>query len=289
MPIRVTCPHCGKITNVADRYAGHSDPCAGCGQTITIPVPAGIMSSAKANRVLDATGVVLILLAAVLLGVFFVSSILPLLGRWDEERRKAPTQCTNNVKQIGFAILSYEKANGHFPPAFVADKNGKPMHSWRVLILPYLGHEDLYKQYRMDEPWNSAHNIQLMSHMPTCYRCASAGLSTGTTTYAMLVGPHAFSVGPTGRKTGDIKDGASFTIMVVEAVGEEIDWLEPRDVNAETFTKADPNRLPSDHPGGFNAVFCDGHVQQLHYDIDAKVLRALTTTDGGEQLDKYSF
>ena len=78
-----------------------------------------------------------------------------------ESGRRA--QCRNNLKQIVLALQSYHQANGCFPPAYIADKNGKPMHSWRVLILPYLDRNALYKAYNFSEPWDGPNNKKLLA------------------------------------------------------------------------------------------------------------------------------
>ena len=237
MPIHFTCPHCGITTDVSDEYAGQSGPCTRCGKTISIPRPDGLQPLSLADvspksgmrtrlhrrRRCGGAGVIGILVAL----------LLPATEAAREAARRV--SCTNNLKQIALAIHNYATANKCFPPAFIADKDGKPMHSWRVLLLPYLGEEELYRQYRFDEPWDSPHNQVLAAQMPRVYHCPSDPKTDSTeTSYAMLVGPHAISDGPTGRGFGDIKDGFSYTIMVVEAAGVGINWLEPQDIDAET-------------------------------------------------------
>src|SRR6266704_588138 len=64
------------------------------------------------------------------------------------------TQCLNNIRNIALALHNYASLNGSLPPAYIADANGRPMHSWRVLILPYVDRSDIYAAYRFDEPWN---------------------------------------------------------------------------------------------------------------------------------------
>src|SRR5438270_2879813 len=67
------------------------------------------------------------------------------------------------------AMRSYEDRHGQLPPAVVYGEDGRPLHSWRVLILPFIGEEDLHRQFKMDEPWDSRHNSQLLSKMPAMY------------------------------------------------------------------------------------------------------------------------
>ena len=71
--------------------------------------------------------------------------------------------CGDNLKHIAMALHKYRQANGCFPPAYIADKNGKPMHSWRVLILPYLDQDALYKAYDFTEPWDGPTNKKLLA------------------------------------------------------------------------------------------------------------------------------
>ena len=77
--------------------------------------------------------------------------------------------CTNNLKHIGLALLNYNDIFGCFPPAYTTDANGKPMHSWRVLILPFIEQQTLYKRYRFDEPWDGPNNSLLAKEMPSVF------------------------------------------------------------------------------------------------------------------------
>ena len=74
-------------------------------------------------------------------------------------------------------------------PAASHDKNGKPLLCWRVHILPYLGEEKLYKEFHLDEPWDSPHNKKLLSQMPKIYRAPGAlAADTSATYYQVFVG-----------------------------------------------------------------------------------------------------
>jgi hypothetical protein len=143
--------------------------------------------------------------------------------------------CINNLKQIELAILSYESVNRSMPPAYVADANGKPMHSWRVLILPYLGYNALYAKYNLNEPWDGPNNSKLVSQIPEVYQCPShpkpAGASATHCQYFAVVDPTSGWPGATGRPIRQFADGTSQTIMVVEASGMGINWMEPRDLS----------------------------------------------------------
>ncbi len=292
MPINFTCPHCGTTTFVADQYSGQTGPCVSCGKPITVPRGDGYSPFSAGDRRAKrgiSPGTIVAIVVILLVGVLM---LLPSTGTPREVNRRM--QCANNLKQIGLAMLNYEQANGHFPPAFIADKNGKPMHSWRVLLLPYMEQKVLYDQYRFDEPWNSPHNKELASRIPAAYRCPTDDPAPSTTSYAMLVGLHAFSDGPNGRRVEEIKDGLSNTIMVVECAGSDINWMEPRDIDVEKMPLAiqSPSNdgpptnpgISSRHSNSANVVFCDASVRFLPNDVNSRVLHALTTVDGGEML-----
>ena len=190
-------------------------------------------------------------------------------------------QCNNNMKQIALALGNYRQANGCFPPAYIADKNGKPMHSWRVLILPYLDRQDLYKQYNFNEPWDGPNNKRLLASWPRVYVCPS-DMDTYTrratcTSYVAVVGPKAAWPGKEpGRLTGDF----SQTIMLVESSDSDIQWTEPKDVSLDAFLAGTPgcatvsSKHPPDSeffhytpPAGANVALADGSVVFLPGDL----------------------
>jgi prepilin-type processing-associated H-X9-DG protein len=307
MPIHFTCPHCAAATDVAEQYAGQSGPCARCGQSITVP-PLGADSpfdshAAPPKRGLG-VGLTLLIGLAVAVPVLLVCGgillalLLPAVGGAREAARRAA--CNNNLKQIGLAMHCYHEQYKCFPPAFIPDENGQPKHSWRVLLLPFMEEQALYAQYRFDEPWDSPNNKALAAQMPSVYRCPSdSDMTAGKTSYAMLVGPHAISDGPTPRRLSDIRDGSSNTIMIVEAAGADINWLEPRDLDTKYMSfginRAGKNAMidfadiSSNHTGVANVLFADGSVRSLSASIDSKILEAMTTIDGGEAVGPPDF
>jgi prepilin-type processing-associated H-X9-DG protein len=306
MPINFTCPHCGAATEVADQYVGQSGPCAHCGKMVTVPLPGGMSPPTDAGmtpRQGMGTGAILaIVMVVVVVVVVLCAGILaallfPAVGAAREAARRAV--CTNNLKQIGLAMHNYQTKYQCFPPAYIPDKNGKPMHSWRVLILPFIdGGEHVYAQYRFNEPWNSPHNRALAFQMPREYACPTEGPPGTETSYAMIVGPHTISDGPTARTRAAIKDGMSDTILVVEATNAHINWMEPRDLDAKKMRfqiggngnpNASKNEISSPHAGGANVIFCDGHVDSLPASTDPKQLEAMTTIDGGETIIRSDY
>ena len=112
--------------------------------------------------------------------------------------------CANNLHEIALALHQYHQANGCFPPAYIADKSGKPMHSWRILILPFLDRNDLYKAYDFSEPWNGPNNKKLLATRPNVFACPSdpsVGRGGATqTSYVAVVGSGAAWAGEKPRK-----------------------------------------------------------------------------------------
>ena len=220
--------------------------------------------------------------------------ILPAVQSAREASRR--TACTNNLKQIGLALHNFAADNPRLPPAATADAEGKPLLSWRVAILPYLGESALYNQFKQDEPWDGPSNSKLIAAMPKAFACPSAPSSApaGSTTYRAVVGKGAGFEGTKGLTLKDFTDGTANTLLVVEAA-EAVPWTKPDELPAA----ADPARpLPgfgAPHAGtrgavaGANALFADGSVRFLPGNLDPRTLNALTTRDGGEPLDPSSF
>jgi type II secretion system protein G len=208
-----------------------------------------------------------------------VALLLPAVQSAREAARRAT--CANNLRQIDLALLNYEQTHRAFPPAYTVDKNGKPLLSWRVLILPYLERQELYQQFHLDEPWDSDHNKKLIASMPPVFRCPSGKPLPGKTTYLTVRGKDTIFPGDKGISLADVTDGTSNTILVVDAADQSaVEWSKPDD-----FT-ADPNNptkgLLGHHPVGFTVAMADGSVHFLIAGIDPNMLRALFTRNGGE-------
>jgi hypothetical protein len=194
----------------------------------------------------------------------------------------ALSKSANNLKQIGLAMHNYvDTHNDAFPPAAVCDKKGKPQLSWRVLILPYIEQDDLYKQFKLDEPWDSENNKKLIAKMPNVYAMPGKSKPGDTTTYYRLfVGNGAGFDWVTGRKILGITDGTSNTIMCVTAA-EAVTWTKPDEL--EFDPDKDMTKLVGLVVNGrAQVVMFDGSVRTLSKMPDRKTLNALITADGGE-------
>ena len=201
------------------------------------------------------------------------------------------SQCTNNLKQIGLAMHNYHAMHKAFPPAYTVDKAGKPLLSWRVLILPYLEQDALYKEFHLNEPWDSEHNRSLIDRMPPTYHCPAASskrVDMGKTTYLTPRGKATIFPGPEGIKIQKITDGTSNTIFVVDAADERaVTWTKPDDWDVEP--RLDMKGIFGHHPGGTEFSYADGSVRFIKETVDPVVLEKLITRDGGEVIghDEY--
>ncbi len=146
---------------------------------------------------------------------------------------KRDGQCFTNLRQISSALQAYHDVNSSFPPAYTTDTYGQPLHSWRVLILPYMSEQDLYEQFNLDEPWNSQHNQKVARHTPVAFRCPMAWQDhpsgAGVTQYVAVVGKDTMWPKAEAVKLAEVTSDPSRTIMVVEWPDSNIAWNEPRD------------------------------------------------------------
>jgi type II secretory pathway pseudopilin PulG len=260
---------------------------------LVLATSAWLFQSARKRRIklrelLVVVGLLLVLLAVVIPAVSSARSAA-LRG-----------QCMNNLKEIQLALLNHESAKGFLPPAYIADATGKPMHSWRVLILPYLGEMALYNKYNFNEPWNGPNNSKLAGQVPAAFRCAAHPKGNGAvsdeTHYFAIVDPLTAWPNGAGRTIPQFIDGTSKTITVLEASGVAINWMEPRDLSLAEAVELMTTKARSGHrhfEDGFltityyetsyrHVAFCDGSVHRMDQHTDTALARALLTAAGGE-------
>lgn len=199
----------------------------------------------------------------------------------------AKATSANNLKQLAIAMHNHHDQRGRLPGAAILDKDGKPLLSWRVELLPYLDEGNLYNEFKKDEPWDSEHNLKLLPRMPKVFAPVQGAAPPHSTYYQVFVSPPAAGpMGalfgqPQGRKLLEILDGTSNTLLFAEA-GIPVAWTKPDDLAYEPG-KPLP-RLGALFPDGFHVAFADGAVLFLRMPIDEKLLRAMITPAGGEKL-----
>jgi hypothetical protein len=196
--------------------------------------------------------------------------VMPIVAwREGQEERK------DKLKMLGLAMLYYHDAYGHFPPAVLRDPTlgdrAQP-YSWRVAILPIIGESQLYSQYRLDEPWDSPANRELLTRMPAVFALpGSASAGKGITHYQVLVGQGTAFERPDLRvRLGDFPRGAAQTILAVEAA-DPVPWTKPQDL---PYTPDGPLPKVGGLWGkGFYALFADGTVRWIDAEEQETVLR----------------
>jgi hypothetical protein len=210
-------------------------------------------------------------------------------------------QSLDRLDAIRVALESYHQANGCYPPAYVPGKDGKPAHSWRVLLLPYLEYDDLYERYDFDEPWNGPHNRLLANEIPLEY-CAPQvtpdeydspfddNPQHATTPYLAIVGPETAWPGAKPLKTEDIKHLPNTVIQLIEAANSNVNWMEPRDITYKQaqagLTPKGKSRIKSFHAGHLPALLLSEEVVMLPLDISSDIFRAMLTVTGPNTLER---
>lgn len=203
--------------------------------------------------------------------------------------------CQGHLKQIALAMYNYYEDYGSFPPAYLPDDAGRPKHSWRVLLLPYLDQRKLYDDYDMQEPWDGPHNRKLVDRMPETYRCPShppaSGRSTSTS-YVVVVDPRTAWPPGKSRRFRDFGDGLRGTILVMEGT-HDVPWTAPRDIsfqeavrllsdeeNAERGSHRYENFFFVEHLGR-NVALADGSVAFLYFPLAAQRAASLLRVRDG--------
>ena len=194
----------------------------------------------------------------------FLSLFMPATGAAKEAIRRL--ECADNLKRIQLAMFLYHAEHGTLPPAFTVDNNGKPLHSWRTLLLPYLGDEslaELYKQMKLDEPWDSEHNRQFHTQNLDIYRCPSATANKdGDSNYSVIVGDELL-FGSDGK--GRSLDGFGRYMFLVVERQEGICWMQPDSDMTQTVAETGIVNgglasAGSKHTGGCNVALRDGSM-----------------------------
>jgi hypothetical protein len=250
----------------------------------------------------------------VVLGVFLLAIYLSLRPAIQGARGAADRKrCMFNLRSFGLTFKSYNESRGHPPTVALMDAAGKPLLSWRVLILPWLtaehedghvrnvGFDELYKSFRLNEPWDSPHNKALIKYMPAMYLCPASGRTreAGLTNYRLVCGPGTLYESLGGANLKELensdpwsrsklpsmfaiaKDGSSNTLLVTEST-EEITWTKPDEL--EFGPGMTLPSLGSKHQGSFNLVFVDGTVRQIKVPAPPDYLRAIITANGKEKV-----
>lgn len=225
----------------------------------------------------------LTLVAAII--VVLAAIFLPSPRTFHEAARR--TQCKNNLKQICTALHNYHDNFGSFPPAYTVDSNGRMLHSWRTLLLPYLEQEQLYRQIDFSKPWYDPMNATAFESSVGIFQCHSTEQPKNHTSYLGVSGPDCCFHASTPKLLTDITDGPSNTLIVVEVPHDRtVPWMSPQDADeASILDFAIGSKFA--HTGGFQATFADGSVRFISENLERSILRALLTTSGKDAVGEF--
>jgi len=302
MAIRFACPHCGAIAHVADIDAGKVASCSRCGSLTTVPryssgATAPITEHSRdvlyiGDQSMSRWAKGLLIWLAVLVCIALVAALLvPALQ--PARKHTGHDRCGNNLRQIALALINYDAQYGCLPPAYTTDENGRPMHSWRALLIPFLAEPELYYQYDLEQPWDSPTNLVALRQMPEVFRCSASDEEEGYTNFVVIIGdpeqfPQTLFTPDRPLSLDEVGDGISNTIMVVEAV-RAVPWTMPgADLHFNRMTMRFDGGPASisliDHQ---SVAFADGSLRWIDgQHLDAETLRLLIQpNDGAPTID----
>jgi hypothetical protein len=215
--------------------------------------------------------------------------------------------CMSNLRVIGVALQNYRACYGCYPPPCTYDAAGRPMHSWRLLITPFLATSPIYNAYHLNEAWDGPSNRKVMAdHYPCIYACPMVLTwppGSNTTSYVALVGRRAAWAGDkdASRENHNKQEHAADTFLVIEMADSKIQWTEPKDVRFDDVQALRSLAANSPHlrnngyfyreTPGVNAVLVDGdRIFMFPYDSTPDVLAALLppkVTEDATRRDKH--
>ncbi len=245
-------------------------------------------SSPFANRPLQFS--LLTLLAVMLVAGLLFGLIGSAIQRKHRDRMRR-----QNLKEIALAFHNYHDTYLCFPPAYIPDEDGKPMHSWRVLVLQFVDDpetQQIYKQYDFTEPWNSPGNLAVANQLPWIYRDPFRRDSNPTTSYMVLTGPGTIFEGSKAAHLRDIVDGTINTLLAVEVINSKATWTEPKDLDYSEMplsinASQNGDCISSDRTDGAAVAFADGSVHILPNDLPTNTLRQFVEKADGHRVPDF--
>lgn len=224
-------------------------------------------------------------LGLLLIGGVAVALMLPAVSRTREVPRRS--QCKNHLKQIGLALHNYHDDYRAFPPAYTVDADGKPLHSWRTLILPYLDQKPLYNTIDLTKPWDDPVNAHALETRVEVYHCPSTSHPGAHTVYLANASQSGCFRPGLSRKISDIIDGSSNTILILEVPENlAVPWMSPEDADEALFMNITADS-GLHHTGGVHATLCDGAVRFISANLPIATRRALLTIEAGDTIGEF--
>ena len=187
-------------------------------------------------------------------------------------------------RQIGRAMSNFDATYGQLPigesdrGTTVKYRDGKRLLSWRVHLLPFLQQQPLFLRFKLDEPWDSPHNIKLLDHMPDFYKSLDyPGLGNKTVVLG-LSGPGAiFAPGESGEapravRLRDIPHASACVLVVMAQPERAVPWTAPDDF---VFDPRSPRQGLTTGSDPILALFADGSAGSIGPEVSSEKLLQL--------------
>jgi prepilin-type processing-associated H-X9-DG protein len=205
------------------------------------------------------------------------------------------SKCMYNMKLLCLALHNYHDKHKRFPAVITCDKDGKPLYSWLVEILPELDRRDIYDRLNKDEPWDSSHNAKILNLQKMDeFICPSANHEKDqfASNYIAIIGPGTIwrNEGPVSIK--DLPKDLSNIVVAVECAESDKHWAEPYTITVEEVLERMKTgkgmRISTAHRSVVEVLFADGHVQSLRTDLSIsqwqRVLMGETTSNADRDI-----
>lgn len=292
------CPQCGKKLKPKGQAASAVIACPRCGADVVVGVlpSVGIEPLPPKPRTAGAAGCVsttLQIVIVLLIAVVAVALLCPIDFSGGGRMAANRMSCAYNLKNIAIALHNYHDTYKSLPAQSVTDGDGRAMHSWRTLLLPFLEEKELCEAYDFDEPWDSPHNREVCRKGIATFRCPSSEVDrdSNLTNYFVVYGDATMFGPDRWTRFSDVTDGLWNTVMVVECDSEamRVEWSEPRDIPFDrmTFRLDSPDSVgpSSEHYGGVQVAMGDGSVRFVSQDaVDERTFRYSLIRDDGQNV-----
>jgi hypothetical protein len=166
--------------------------------------------------------------------------------------------CQSNLRAIAQAMLAYEREHGSLPPACTRDAEGRPLHSWRTLLLPYLEERQRFDSIDLTKPWDDPANAAAWEQMPQWFVCPSARLPPGHTTYLVVVSPEGCFRADGPVQLAEVRQPSKTLLLAEFPTARAVPWMAPMDADESMFLALKSGNLPDHRNGVVNCGFADG-------------------------------
>lgn len=193
--------------------------------------------------------------------------------------------CKNNLKQIGLALNSYRDEYGVFPPLYTADSQGRPLHSWRTLLLPFLEQRALYDQIDLSKPWDNPVNRMASETVVPEYHCPAEESDERVTNYLALVSAaNPMQPGDAVSLSNEPADDWKLVVVIEVTADRAVPWMKPSDVSLD-YISSIRSDVSYSHEGAFHALAADGRVHTIFSNLSPENRELLMRGERVQRID----